>query len=181
MDGESTNSEPTLDARVAAVQNDVAHLALRLDHVESSVEQTRDELKDSIVGVVQEIKEMRVEQDLNLKLTKDELKSDMRELKSDMRGIEKGLKSDMRELKSDMHGIEKGLKSDMRELKSELKSDIAGIRDDNKEMLRDLKSDNAEVRSDMRTEMGHDRKVLYAFCGTAIVTMLGLLAKGVLY
>ena len=181
MDGESTNSEPTLDARVAAVQNDVAHLALRLDHVESSVEQTRDELKDSIVGVVQEIKEMRVEQDLNLKLTKDELKSDMRELKSDMRGIEKGLKSDMRELKSDMHGIEKGLKSDMRELKSELKSDIAGIRDDNKEMLRDLKSDNAEVRSDMRTEMGYDRKVLYALCGTAIVTMLGLLAKGVLY
>ena len=33
----------------------------------------------------------------------------------------------------------------------------------------------------MKTELGHDRKVLYALCVTAIVMMLGLLGKGVLY
>ena len=33
----------------------------------------------------------------------------------------------------------------------------------------------------MRTELGHDRRVLYALCGTAIVSMIGLLAKGVFY
>ena len=49
-DGESTNSQPTLDVRVAALQTDVTHLTRRVEGVESSVEQTRDELKESIGG-----------------------------------------------------------------------------------------------------------------------------------
>ena len=48
-------------------------------------------------------------------------------------------------------------------------------------MFRELKSDNTEVRSELRSELGHDRRVLYALCGTAIVSMIALLAKGVLY
>ena len=122
-DGESNNSKPTLDVRVATVQNDVTHLMRDVDRVESSVEQTRDELK-----------------------------------------------SDVRELKSEMHDI-----------RVELKSDIAGVKVDLKDGFRELKSENAEIRSDMRTAMGHDRRVLYAFCGTAIVSVIALLAKGVLY
>ena len=132
--GESTNSEPTLDVRVATVQNDVSHLVRRVDQVERSVEQTRDELKESIAGVERDLKEMRREQDRNLKVTRDELKFDIREAASDL-----------------------------------------------KEMIRDLKADNTEVRSAMKTELGHDRKVLYALCVTAIVMMLGLLGKGVVY
>ena len=81
MDGESTKSEPTLDVRVADVQNDVAHLVRRVD-------QTQDELKGSIAGVERNLKEMRVEQARDLKQTKDELKSDMHR-------IEEGLKSDI--------------------------------------------------------------------------------------
>ena len=115
-DGEATGSKPTLDARVAAVQSDIAHLSQRVDGVEGSVVQTRVELK------------------------------------ADLHRVEDGLKADL-------HRVEEGLK----------------------EMFRDLKDDNIEVRSAMRTELGHDRKVLYALCGTAIVTMVGLLAKGVLY
>lgn len=119
-DGEPTNSETTLDVRVATVQNDVTHLMRHVDQVEGSVVQTRDELK-----------------------------SDMRDIRD--------------ELKSDIEGVE-----------TRLSSAIAGVAADLKDGLRDL-------RSDMRTEMGHDRKVLYAFCGTAIVSMIALLAKGVLY
>ena len=144
-DGESANSKPTLDARVAAVHTDVTHLTRRIDQVEHVVEQTRDELKESIAGVERDLKasiagvegdlkEMRREQDRNLRLTRDELKFDIREAAADL-----------------------------------------------KEMIRDLKADNTEVRSAMRTELGHDRKVLYALCVSAIVMMLGLLAKGVLY
>lgn len=49
------------------------------------------------------------------------------------------------------------------------------------ETLGDLKPENAEVRSGLRAELGHDRRGLYAFCGTAIVSLVALLAKGVLY
>ncbi len=142
---ERTNSELTLDARVAVVQKDVTHLAHRVDQVQGNIEQTRDELKESIAGVERDLKEMRREQDTNLKLARDELKSDM-------------------------HRVKDELKSDIREIFAVLK-----------DMIRDLKADNTEVRSAMRTELGHDRKVLYALCVTAIVMMIGLLGKGVFY
>ena len=144
-DGESTNSQPTLDARVAALQTDVTHLVRRVDQVESSVEQTRDELKESIAGVE-------------------------RDLKESIAGVERDLKDLRREQDRNL-----------RQTRDELKFDIRGAAADLKEMIRDLKADNTEVRSAMKTELGHDRKVLYALCVTAIVMMLGLLGKGVLY
>lgn len=112
-DGKSNNSEPTLDARVAVVQNDVTHLVRRVGRVESSVKETRD-----------------------------------------------GLKSDMR-----------GAPDDVR---------LQSLLDDLKEMFRDLKSDNAALRLEMR-ELRHNRRVLYALCGAVIVSMIALLAEGVVY
>ena len=55
-DGESTNSERTLDVRVAAVQNDVTHPVRRVDQVESSVVQTRDELKTGVNRIEEGLK-----------------------------------------------------------------------------------------------------------------------------
>ena len=126
-DGEAAGSKPTLDARVAAVQSDIAHLSQRVNGVEGSVVQTRVELK------------------------------------------------------ADLHRVEDGLKADLHRVEEGLKADLHRVEEGLKEMFRDLKDDNIEVRSAMRTELGHNRRVLYALCGTAIVTMVGLLAKGVLY
>ena len=137
-DGEATGSKPTLDARVAAVQSDIAHLSQRVDGVEGSVVQTRVELK------------------------------------ADLHRVEDGLKADL-------HRVEEGLKADLHRVEEGLKADLHRVEEGLKEMFRDLKDDNIEVRSAMRTELGHNRRVLYALCGTAIVTMVGLLAKGVLY
>lgn len=92
--------------------------------------------------------------------------------------VESSVKETRDELKSDMHRIEERLKSDLHGDPDNVR--LQSLLDDIKEVFRDLKSDNTEVRS-MRTALRHDRRVLCALCGTVIVSMIALLAKGVVY
>ena len=148
-DAERANTDTPLAARVATVQNDIIHMSGRIDKVEVTIRETRDELKSDI------------------KETRDELKSDIARVEFNLKKTRKELKSDIARVERNLKETRDELKSDIKETRHELKSDIARV-----------ETGIDDLKSELKTELGNGRRALYTLCGTAIVAIVAALAKG---
>ena len=82
-----------------------------------------------------------------------------------------------KELRSGIVRVEDSIK----ETRDELKSDMLRVEGNFSRICGDLRSDIADLASTLRVEMRHERTVVYALCGTAIVSMVAVLAKGTFF